>query len=275
MLIPGFKIRYINYAGYEIVLPNGKVIVIDPCINYKKPEDNFTVDDFTGADYILVSHTHYDHTMDLEYLAKKFNSKVCIGQMSLWAELLHSNLDLDHVYPVSPGEVFEFEDFTLKVFRGKHTFLNSPENNVNTRLNNPHKDFPETHKYADIWGSMEYMDYLITTKENVKIFINGGGPNSFFYNNIFTTMKEEAPNVVLRQSSSKFTPEEFAHVIDRFHPQLVLPLHQDGIERKTDMTVQDYVDRANVEFEKMGSFTRMLNPVRFKWYTVGMSVEEA
>ena len=39
MNINGFKIRWINYACYEIVLPNGKVIVVDPCINYEKKEE--------------------------------------------------------------------------------------------------------------------------------------------------------------------------------------------------------------------------------------------
>ena len=35
MFINGLKFRYVNYACYEIVLPNGKVIVVDPCIDRK------------------------------------------------------------------------------------------------------------------------------------------------------------------------------------------------------------------------------------------------
>ena len=81
MYIQGLKIRYINYACYEIVLPNGKVLVVDPCIElgYKIPGViereplDFKHDDFTGADYILLSHTHADHTMEVGYLAKKFH----------------------------------------------------------------------------------------------------------------------------------------------------------------------------------------------------------
>ena len=30
MNLSGLKMRWINYAGYEIVLPNGKVVLIDP-----------------------------------------------------------------------------------------------------------------------------------------------------------------------------------------------------------------------------------------------------
>lgn len=274
MIIPSLKFRYINYACYEIVLPSGAVIVIDPCINYKCSEEKFSRDDFSGADYILLSHTHYDHTMDLEYLANKYNSKVFIGQMSLMAELEFDDINLDNVYPVSPGEEFDMQDFRLKVFRSKHTFMNNPDNVVRKRKESQSPYFPKEHNNADIWGSIEYMDYLITTNENIRIFINGGGPNKFFYNNIFKIMDEVRPNIVMRQSSSKYTPEEYADVVSRFHPQLVLPLHQDGIERKTTMTVQDYVDRANKEFEKIGSCSRMLNPERFKWYSVSMNVGE-
>ena len=271
MNINGFKIRWINYACYEIVLPNGKVIVVDPCINFEKKEE-FTPDNFTGADYIFLSHTHYDHTMDLGYLEKKYKSKVFVGSMSCLALLHYFDINFDRVYPVSPNEKFEMEDFTLEVFRSKHTFMNNEDNVMSKRRENFNGKFPTEHRYADICGSIEYMDYLITLKNNIRIFISGGGPNKYFYNNIFQTMKETAPNIVIRQSSSKYTPEEFAQTVDQFHSQLVLPLHQDGIERKTNMKIQDYVDRANVEFEKLNSSTRMLNPIKYKWYEISMNV---
>lgn len=270
MNIPSLRIRYINYACYEIKLPNGKEIIIDPCIDYKKSDAEFPKEDFQGADYILLSHTHYDHTMDLSYLTNKFNSKVFMGQMSLMAELQSDDINLDNVYPVSPMEVFDMPDFRLEVFRGKHTFMNNPDNTVSQRIKKQNQYFPPEHNIADIWGSIEYMDYLITTNENVRVFINGGGPNKFFYNNIAESMKKASPNIIFRQSSSKYTPEEYAQTVASYHAQLVFPLHQDGIERKTSMSVQDYVDRANKEFVKIGSFTQMINPKRFEWYDISM-----
>ena len=38
------------------------------------------------------------------------------------------------------------------------------------------------------------------------------------------------------------------------------------------MKIQDYVDRANAEFEKINSSTRMLNPIKYKWYEISMNV---
>lgn len=268
------RIRYINYACYEIVLPNGKEIVIDPCIDMSGKNSDFTRDDFKGADYILVSHTHYDHDMDLPYIAKKFNSKVFVGAMSAIDELRYSDVIFDNIYPVYPGEVYELEDFTLEVFRGKHTFLGSQNCMSNREGKRMGQYFGENRNLLDITGSIEYMDYMITTKENTRIFINGGGPNWMFHNNIFTTMKEKCPNIVFRQSSSKYTPEEFAQTISKFHPQLVFPLHQDGVARKTSFTIKEYVERVNAELLRIGSSAMMINPTPHKWVNVSFSVEE-
>ena len=273
MQIPGIRIRYINYAGYEIVLPNGKEIVLDTSVDYTN-RSAFTEEDYRAADYIILSHTHYDHTQNLGYLAKKFGSKVFIGQMSLLAEMRHSDINLDQVYPVAPGDFFELEDFRLDVFRGKHTPLNDPNNTAN-RVTPPTPYFPESHLASDVWGSIEYMDYLITTKENLRIFITAGGAYETFFTNAIETAREQRPNIVFRQTTSKYTPEEFARTMAGMHPQLVLPLHQDGLAKKGVMTIQEYVDRANAEFERMGVGTRMFNPEQHRWYTIGMGIEAA
>ena len=83
MEVKGIKFRYINFACYEVILPNGKEIVIDPChtMNTDGKKDAYMaagsydipVDwcDYKGADYVLISHTHGDHTLDLGYLVAK------------------------------------------------------------------------------------------------------------------------------------------------------------------------------------------------------------
>lgn len=272
------KLRWINYAGYELVLPNGKVIVIDPCINYEKKE-RFTEDDYTGADYIILSHTHYDHTMDLGYLSKKFQSKVIVGQMSAKALAEYYEIDLDRIYPVLPMEEYEFEDFTLNIFRSKHTFFNR-EDNHNTighikKAGRLAAEFPEKHMNCDINGGVEYLDYLITTKENYRIFIAGGSPHKYTYTNIYHTMKQYAPNLVFRQTSSKYTPEEFGELISDFGASIAFPLHQDGIARKMDISIQQYIDRANNRLKELGKSAVIINPEQFEWYEIETAVKKS
>ena len=76
------KIRWISVQCYEMVLPGGKTLVTDPFyldqgmfdgIPEEKLTKNqkmekkvyaqrgFSVDQFTGADYILLNHVHGDH----------------------------------------------------------------------------------------------------------------------------------------------------------------------------------------------------------------------
>lgn len=265
----GIRLRWINYCCYEIRLPDGKVILLDPCINTNREEiKDFRSEDFTGADYILLSHTHYDHTADLEYVAKKFHSKVFVGAMSAMAEAEASDLDLNQIYPVIPGDVYELPDFTLEVFRGKHTFLKKPGNTVEGWLRGEATEFPDKHRQANACGSVEYTDYLITTKENVRIFINGGGAYESAYFNALSTMKEKAPDIVIRQATSKYSIPEFAKVMNQFHCQVILPEHQDNFVKKTGMTCQEWAQALTEELKKLGSHTVVYAPEQYKWFEI-------
>ncbi len=276
MNLQGLKFRYINYACYEIVLPNGKVIVIDPCIlmpNVKDPSIWFKKEDFTGADYILLSHTHLDHTMEVGYLADKFTSKVIVPALSSFSLTESIDLITDQVYPVFPNEKFIFEDFKLEVYRGKHTFSRKG-GRMSERISHPiNPNGNAAEKLTNLYGSMEYCDYMITTKENVRIFICGGQPQWFYFTNADEIVKEKAPNIIIRQSSSKYTPEEYGRHMASYGAQLILPLHQDGLSRSPiDCTPEYWFERANKELEKIGAVTRILNPIPFQWYVVSMSI---
>lgn len=271
------KLRWINYAGYEIVLPNGKVIALDPCIDFEGKKYDFTREDYTGADYIILSHTHYDHTKDVGYLHKKFNSKVIVGAMSALSLAQYFDINPDNLYAVMPQEQYIFDDFVLDVFRSKHTFFNNKDLNINQILSNskkPEHPFPQDHIDADVYGYIEYIDYMITTKENYRIFIAGGGPHKFTYRNIYETMRKFQPNLLFRQTSSKYTPEEFGQMAADFQCQLVFPLHQDGLARKSDITIDEYVNRANQELLRLGEQEKVVNPKQHVWYKIQTQVIE-
>ncbi|MBM6777888.1 MBL fold metallo-hydrolase, partial [Collinsella tanakaei] len=91
------RIRWISVQCYEMVLPNGKTIVTDPFYwegdnlrvlpeltkqqaNSLKvyAQEGFSVDDFTGADYILISHVHGDHMNIAGDLWNKFYGRVLV-----------------------------------------------------------------------------------------------------------------------------------------------------------------------------------------------------
>ena len=66
--------RYIYCQCYELKLPDGTTIVTDPFIS--GAVDDFTVDELTGADYIILNHTHFDHDMDVRRIWDCFHGRV-------------------------------------------------------------------------------------------------------------------------------------------------------------------------------------------------------
>lgn len=274
MELNGLKIRWINYCCYEMILPNGKEIIIDPCIDVTNQEERFHPDDFQGADYILLSHTHGDHILDLKYISDKFKPHIFVGALSAYPLAKDLDLNLDEIFPVSPGEKYELPDFTLEVFRGKHTWLNRPDNRVKTWLKGDSKDFPKEISEANALGSIEYMDYLITTNENLRIFITGGGPYEKFYFNAFETAKNKAPDIVIRQATSKYGIKEFADMAAEYHCQFLIPEHHDKFVKKMGMTPQQWAQALNEQLRASGSMTQVYAPEQFKWFEVYTGIRD-
>jgi L-ascorbate metabolism protein UlaG (beta-lactamase superfamily) len=70
------KVKWYGHAAFEVDLPSGKTILIDPWIsnpsNPTAKEDVKTI----KADLILVSHGHFDHLGDANDIAKRTKAKL-------------------------------------------------------------------------------------------------------------------------------------------------------------------------------------------------------
>ena len=59
--VSSVKLRYFAYNCLEIKLPDGKTLVIDPCLNKTGAYScGYDVDDLEGCDYVLVNHSRID-----------------------------------------------------------------------------------------------------------------------------------------------------------------------------------------------------------------------
>lgn len=267
MNLSGLKMRWINYAGYEIVLPNGKVVLIDPSLsmNLAEEEREQLAEKFytNGCDYIIISHIHMDHINDIPTLLKKYNPKIFVGATSAYWLMQLYNISRDNIYPVFPNEAYELDGMRLQIFHGKHKFQNP---NLKMLPKN------EMEQIVGTYGSIEYMDYCLTTKENISIFVSGGGKPELVFQNLDDELKRCRPNILLRQTTSKWSPEEFAHIVDGWHAQIVFPIHQDGLARAAGMPLKVYFNRVNKELEKIGSYTRVMNADSHKWFTINTTI---
>jgi L-ascorbate metabolism protein UlaG (beta-lactamase superfamily) len=142
-------LKYFGAAGWEIS-DGTTVLLIDPYLsrlNGPRPpgapraaqydrdtrpafgwadraaSDTSTIDSHVRrADFILVTHTHYDHVLDVPYLAAKTHATV-IGTESTENVLRAYRIAEDQLVTVRGGEDFEFGTFSLKVIPSIHSAL--------------------------------------------------------------------------------------------------------------------------------------------------------
>jgi len=76
----GTTLTWHGHAAFEITTPNGAIIFIDPWLNnpvnplVKEKQD--PVGHVTKADYILITHGHFDHVGDAVAIAKKTGARL-------------------------------------------------------------------------------------------------------------------------------------------------------------------------------------------------------
>lgn len=263
----GLKIRWVTCACFEIELPSGKKILTDPYIN-----DSFSstikAEEITGADYILLSHTHFDHVTDVGYLAEKFNSKVFVGMLSAADLTSYYDINPKHIHAVTNGDVFEFEDCKIEVLFGKHIDLPFKASALG-------KDIAEKNGYAgmervNINGSIEFVNYIITTKNNIKILLWGGKVTD----EQFSRMGQIKPNIAIMQIPGNAI-ETLSRFIGHIHPQLVIPHHHDSLRQPGPLGIID-VDKYMTDLEEAmknaAPHSVLLNSELGQWYQIDMNI---
>lgn len=109
------KVTYYGHSCFS-VLANGKNILFDPFITANELAKDVDVDAIK-ADYILISHAHYDHILDVERIAKNTGAKV-LGNFEIYNWLLKNGIENAH--PINPGGKFDFDFGSVKCVIAQH-----------------------------------------------------------------------------------------------------------------------------------------------------------
>jgi L-ascorbate metabolism protein UlaG (beta-lactamase superfamily) len=144
------QLRYLGTAGWEIT-HDTTTVLIDPYLSRLKrvtPNDVplatdtrplFTNDDVARsdtatidthikrADFILITHTHYDHALDAPYIATKTGAMI-VGTESTYHFARANGVAGDKLMIVRGGEDYEFGAFSLKVIPSLHGVLRRAPN---------------------------------------------------------------------------------------------------------------------------------------------------
>ncbi len=223
----GIRLRWLNTAGFEIEMSNGKHILLDPFLtgNVKGLECwPVSLDQIQRCDYLLLSHIHFDHAQDVAAIQKKFPGTY-IFVPALSADPLCQTQDLNcaRMFPVHNGDKIEFDDLTIQVFTGRHT--ESPRG-----YRPSGKDFVDKRGKQDkmMWfGNLELVNYLITTSDGTRILV-WAGMTSSDQKHLFAGVK---PNIALMHVSPKQDFGEFAALTAAMGTQIIIPHHYDCTEK--------------------------------------------
>jgi L-ascorbate metabolism protein UlaG (beta-lactamase superfamily) len=109
------KITFYGHASLGIEV-SGKHILVDPFISGNPNAAHIDIDTLK-ADYILITHAHQDHILDVESIAKRTNAII----VSNWEiATFYGNKGLQY-HPMNHGGVWKFDFGKLKYVNAIHS----------------------------------------------------------------------------------------------------------------------------------------------------------
>jgi len=188
------NISWLGHDGFKIE-DGGEVLVIDP---FKLKHD-------VKADYVLISHEHYDHCSpeDLKKVVKP-NLTTVVAISSCRDEV--SKASPKEIKIVKPGDHVKIGSFDVKVV---------PAYNTN-KFAQPGKVF---HPKQDGKAG-----YIVTTKSGLSIYHTGNS-------DLIPEMENLNPEIALLPVSGTYvmTVDEAIEAVSKIKPKIAIPMHYGAI----------------------------------------------
>jgi len=110
------KLTYYGHSCFS-VFAGGKHLLFDPFITPNELASAIEVDKIK-ADYIFISHGHFDHVFDVVQIANNTGAMV-LGNWELYSWFNNSGIKSAH--PINPGGQFTFDFGTVKCVTAVHS----------------------------------------------------------------------------------------------------------------------------------------------------------
>ena len=110
------KITYYGHACFAVLI-NGKTLLFDPFIKQNQLAKNIDINSI-AADYILLSHGHFDHVADALVIAELTGATIIAGyEVGEWC----SKNGAKKVHLMNPGGRFSFSFGSVKLVSAVHS----------------------------------------------------------------------------------------------------------------------------------------------------------
>ena len=277
-MVSGITIRWITNSCFEILLPSGKRILTDPYIT-GSPNKGFFPAEVTGADYMLITHIHFDHVNDVKELAHKFKSQVFVGDLSAVELCKLCDLPAERICLMRGGEKFEFDDCAIEAITSRHVVLPPDgtrfDNRPEMRLLNKQLNRPGDEDGPFWYGCLEQLNYLITAQDGTSILLWGGQATE----DQFNRLRGLKPTIAIVQATGNL-PEKISKLVGAIGAQIAIPHHHDFLEVLVEygLKIPGGLD-ANAILNDISQFltvdapcTRFVELDRGQWYNIGTAV---
>ncbi len=124
------KLRWFGVAGVEFSL-KGRTLLIDPFFTRPSPWKMITLQRVSPnaalimryvhrADYVLVSHGHYDHLLDVPEVLRLTGARA-YGSRNIYRLLISHGLPKEQLAHIRVGDRIDLEPFQVEVYPARHT----------------------------------------------------------------------------------------------------------------------------------------------------------
>jgi L-ascorbate metabolism protein UlaG (beta-lactamase superfamily) len=208
----GLKISWLGHDGFKIQ-DGAETLVIDP----------FKLDKEARADFLLISHEHYDHC-NAEDIKKVLKPNTIVVAIPACKDEL-SKAGAKEVRTVKPGERLKIGGFGVTAI---------PAYNTN-KFREPGKPF---HPKSD-----QKVGYVIKTKNGTTIYHTGDS-------DVIPEMDNLKPDIALLPVSGTYvmTSKEALQAADKIKPKIVIPMHWGTIVGSKE-DAENFKKKAKVQVE--------------------------
>ena len=275
------KMRYFAYNCMEIKLPDGKTLVIDPCIKKEGRYDcGYDSDILEGCDYVLVNHSHMDHVASLGEVYERFQPTVLAHGATVWDLATYFDIPYIKMVPFTSGDCFDYGCFQVQILPGRHNpgamFMVKPSEKTDEAIADrlAPKSLGGLAERLNQMGTIFNSNFLITLSNNVRIALFAGNPGMIAPEDANLWKQIRADIVLAHRALTSYEnwAERMANVLAVTGARILIPIHIDNkfLEKEDP---RHYVGCINEVCEKKGIMGRAIILERAKWYQFSTCVE--
>ncbi|MEY9973980.1 L-ascorbate metabolism protein UlaG (beta-lactamase superfamily) [Lysinibacillus sp. RC46] len=177
---------------------------------------------------LFIAHTHYDHALDLAYIAKQTGTHV-YGSESAINIGLGNGINMKQMSVYEVNKAMQFGDFSVTVLRSKH----SPTFDEGEKIKEPLK---QPAKALDYHEDSSY-DFVIT-HHNKTFFVK---PSANYIDGALDDIRADVLFLgigVLGAQDQDFQNMYYEQTVRKVQPKLIIPIHWDNFNKPLTDTLE-------------------------------------